>query len=383
MKSFIHLTLWPATVGTLLIIAATGCGRDNVKVYQVDASDTATPTPPLAASGTMPTTMPDGFPAPDNSGLPSLKYTLPAGWETKTPSQMRVASFAISKGGKQADASVVPMGGMAGGNLANVTRWRGQVGLDPIEEDAVQKMTEKVVIAGQDADLFDIPGTNPGNGEVQRIIASVLNRDGTAWFFKITGDSGLVEAQKPAFIAFLKSVSFGAPVAAPAQAPMDMSQLPPLHPPIGGMNSSAPAGDKPTWTVPADWQPAPLAQFLIAKYVIAGADGASAAVNVSSLTGDGGGLLANVNRWRDQLNLAHVTEGDLANLTAIDASGGKASVIEFSGTLAGKPAQLVGVVLPLDGQTWFYKLMGDANVVAQQKAALVAFVQSAKYPHAH
>ena len=62
---------------------------------------------------------------------------------------------------------------------------------------------------------------------------------------------------------------------------------------------------KPTWTVPSGWQEGQLAQFLVAKYVIAGADG-TAAVNVSSLAGDGGGLLANVNRWRGQLGLPPV-----------------------------------------------------------------------------
>ncbi len=115
------------------------------------------------------------------------------------------------------------------------------------------------------------------------------------------------------------------------------------------------------------------------------ADGAQAAVNVSSLAGDGGGLLPNVNRWRAQLGLAPVTDSDLANLPTVDASGGKATLIEFSGTDArtGKPARLVGVILPLGGQTWFYKLMGDADIVARQKDALIQFVQSAKYPDAH
>jgi len=42
----------------------------------------------------------------------------------------------------------------------------------------------------------------------------------------------------------------------------------------------------------------------------------------------------------------------------------------------------VGVVLPLNGQTWFYKLMGDPDLVAAQKGAFIAFVQSAKYPAA-
>ena len=113
-----------------------GCGRDSVKVYKVDASDAAgcRRTPPRPAA--MPTTMPDGLPAPDNSGLPKLKYTLPDGWKEKALTQLRVASFEVSENGKTADVSVIPLGGMAGGDPANVNRWRGQVGQPPLDEDA-------------------------------------------------------------------------------------------------------------------------------------------------------------------------------------------------------------------------------------------------------
>ncbi len=389
MKSFIQFQLWPTAVGTFLVLAAAGCGRDSVKVYHVDANDTTTPAlPPMAAPGAMPTAMPDGLPTPDNSGQPTLHYTLPAGWEKKAPTAMRVASFSATQDGKPADVSVIPLAGTAGTDPANVNRWRGQVGLEALSETELAKLAEKITVGESPADLYDLAGTAPGSGDAERIIGVILHRDDTAWFFKMTGDAGVVEKQKPAFIAFLKSISFGAPAAAPAG--MDMSQLPASHPPIGGMNpglpsASIPAGDKPTWTVPAGWQEGPLAQFLIAKYIIAGDGGAQAAVNVSSLAGDGGGLLPNVNRWRTQLGLAPVTEADLANLPTIDASGTKATLIEFSGTDArsGKAAQLVGVVLPLNGQTWFYKLMGDADLVAQQKEALIKFVQSAKYPDAH
>ena len=124
MKPFIHLKIWPATVGTLLIIAATGCGRDSVKVYHVDASDTPTPPPvaaPAAMPGSMPTAMPEGMRASDNSSQPLLQYTLPAGWEKKALTQMRVASFGISQAGKQADVSVIPLGGMAVGMEPGIT----------------------------------------------------------------------------------------------------------------------------------------------------------------------------------------------------------------------------------------------------------------------
>jgi hypothetical protein len=389
MKSFMRFNFGPAALGTLLFLAV-GCGRDSVKVYHVDNPDAATPPPPpVAAPGAMPATMPDGLPTPDNSGLPSLQYTVPAGWEKKAPSAMRVASFGVSQDGKQVDVSVIPLGGMAGTDPANVNRWRGQVGLSTLPETDIPGLAEKVSVGDTPADLYDLAGTAPGSGNAERIIGVILHRDDTSWFFKMTGDAGLVEAQKPAFIAFLKSVSFGPPAAAPAT--MDMSQLPPTHPPIGGMSmgeastSATDTGAKPVWTVPAGWQAAPLETFLVAKYVIAGAGGAEAAVNVSSLEGDGGGLLANINRWRGQLGLAPVTETDVANLPALDVSGGKATLVDVSGTdgRTGKPERLVGVVLPLGGQTWFYKLMGDADIVAQQKDALVNFVQSANYSNAH
>ena len=387
MKSLIHLKIGPVAVGMLLL--ATGCGRDGVKVYHADATDTATPVPPAAASGAMPTTMPAGLPAPDNSGLPSLQFAVPAGWEEKAASQMRVASFGVSQDGKQADISVIPLGGMAGTDPANVNRWRGQVGLGALPEEEISKLAEKATVGESPVELYDLAGTPPGGGDEQRILAVILHRDDTSWFFKMTGDAGLVEAQKPAFVAFLKSVKYGAPAAAPAS--MDISQLPPSHPAIGGMNMAGAAmpatgaADKPAWTVPAGWQEGPLAQFLIAKYIIAGKDGAQAAVNVSSLTGDGGGLLANLNRWRGQLGLAPMAEAELANLPTIEASGGKATLVQFSGTDAhtGKTTELIGVVLPLGGQTWFYKLMGDADLVNQQKDALIQFVKSAKYPDAH
>jgi hypothetical protein len=171
-----------------------------------------------------------------------------------------------------------------------------------------------------------------------------------------------------------------------------MSQLPPSHPAVPGldMGGAAPpaadAGDKPSWAVPAGWQEAPLSQFLVAKYTVAGAGDAKADINISSLAGEGGGVLPNVNRWRRQLGLDAVADTDLPKLVStMDASGTQASVVDFTGTDAktGQPARLIGVILPLGGQTWFYKLMGDDSVVAQQKDAFTKFIQSAKYPDVH
>jgi len=64
--------------------------------------------------------------------------------------------------------------------------------------------------------------------------------------------------------------------------------------------------------------------------------------------------------------------------------GGTATVVDFAGTNAktGAPTRLVGAIVSQNGQTWFYKLMGDAPIVAQQKDAFTKFIQSANYANA-
>ena len=88
--------------------------------------------------------------------------------------------------------------------------------------------------------------------------------------------------------------------------------------------AKADAGQKPEWIVPPGWRETPPTRFLLAKFVTAGGDGAKAEVNVTALNGDGGGLPANVNRWRSQVGLGPVTEAELAQLLApLDLAGGQ------------------------------------------------------------
>lgn len=370
-------------IASLVMFTSTGCGRDGVKVYKNDAPET----PPTLAqnSATMPPAMsPSGISAPDNSGLPPLKYTTPAGWQEKKAADLRVASFSVTDAGKTADVSVIPLSGMAGGDTANVNRWRGQVGLPALSEDEVQKLAEKVTVGGEASDLYDIAGTSPGSGEAQRILATVLHRDGTAWFFKMTGDSDLVKNNKAAFIAFLKSVEFGG---LPAPSTMDLSKLPASHPSIPGMAAAANAPesdspDKPKWNVPSSWTKGTLTQFLVEKFVVTSADNSVAEINVSMLEDNGGGLESNVNRWRGQLAVAPLDKAEIAKLPVIDVAGGKATLVEVTGKNPrnGKDGKLIGLILPLSGRTWFYKLYGDAETVSAEKDHLLEFVRSAKYP---
>ena len=387
------LKLAPLILLPLLLLAA-GCHQDKVRVYQVtdNQEQSAQPAAPAPATNSSDNTaalltghpevssmgnsqMPGGVVASDVQNAEPLTWTTPPGWTSVPPSEMRVASFKVAgDNGAQADVSVVPLSGTGGGDFANVNRWRGQVGLQDASDDVLQNSAENIEAGGQPAQLFDIAGQSPDNGKPAGILGVIQHRDDTTWFFKMTGDANLIEQQKPEFIAFLKSLSF-----APAQT---TTELPPGHPAI---DDTAPAAagpvsteGQPSWQVPADWQQADGGQFLVAKFMITGGDGATATVNVSSSAGDGGGFTANVNRWRGQLGLPPANE--FLTIT-FPVNGGQGQLVNLSGTnvQTGHAADLQGIMITLPDRTWFYKLMGDPHVVESQKAVFTTFVKGVKY----
>ena len=369
-----QLSRWGWALLVMAVLSG-GCGQDGVKVYTIPKEPTAQAMPAM-----LPTSQPD-LTAP--TGGRQLKWKTPAGWQEVPPGTMRVASFKVAGAdSKQADVSVIPLPGGAGSDFSNVNRWRGQVGLAPITEVELPNLTQLIEVAGQPAALYEQAGDSV------RILAAIQRRDDTAWFFKMTGDSQLVAQVKPTFVEFLKSIEFveGSTSSAPA-AP---SGLPDGHPDLSAMPpaaavpapvASATAG-QPNWTVPAGWLEVSGGQFLVAKFTIASADHAQAAVNISASAGNGGGLAANVNRWRKQLGLNELAGDELTQaVQSIATAAGPASLVEMAGTDArtSQPAALVGIMVLQPSQVWFYKLMGDAKVVAAQKETFIQFVRGVKY----
>ena len=354
-----------------LATALVGCDRSDIQVYRVEkeppaAADPMSGLPPAQAAG--------------EEARPRLRWRAPETWEEQPPGDIRLASFrAKGPAGEMADISIIPLPGMAGTDLDNVNRWRGQVSLPPVTEEEMAKEATPVSIDGQPAQLHEQAGKLARSDVQGRILAVILRRDGIAWFFKMSGDDAWVAQQKPHFLEFLKSVNFVAPAA---------SELPPDHPPLGGAAGGQPvaaSADHPEWQPPANWQEVPGGTFLVAKFQVKGAEPAQAAVNVSSSPGEGGGLAANVNRWRQQLGLPQATEDEIAkSVQQAEAGGEKIWWADLKGTDAktGQPARLVAAMVPRAGRSWFYKLMGDESVVGRELDAFTKFVQTVKYSNA-
>lgn len=112
-------------------------------------------------------------------------------------------------------------------------------------------------------------------------------------------------------------------------------------------------------------------------------EGADAAeCYVTSLAGDGGGVLANLDRWRAQMGAQPLSSAELAELARVTICGVESPVLEMSGDFAGMGGEvqtgsgLLGAVAPLADRALFVKLVGPAATVAEQRETFLVFCES-------
>jgi hypothetical protein len=177
--------------GGLAALLLLGCQNDEIKRYQAPKEETRSY---AAAKGSRPEGLPTSSP--------------PESWKETAPNRAvgELQAFQVEDGEKTAKVTI----SVAGGSLLdNINRWRQlQLGLEPVNEEQLQKDRREIKVDGAPAYYADLTGDSPRKGR-QRILGVIAERDGEKWFFKMMGHPDLVEMQKPAFEAFVKSVRFG------------------------------------------------------------------------------------------------------------------------------------------------------------------------------
>lgn len=139
------------------------------------------------------------------------------------------------------------------------------------------------------------------------------------------------------------------------------------------------------WQPPAGWKREPPTQMVLAKFSVSAEAGARAEITVSAFPGEVGGLLANVNRWRSQVGLPPIGETELGGIvTGLETRSGSAKLVELAGADArtGNKARLLSVVLPHGDRTWFFKMIGEDQLVEREKEAFLKFVRETQLPDA-
>lgn len=172
---------------------------------------------PAGAGGAMAGALPSGHPPigaagaaaePAADASPSI-WDVPEGWRRLSGGQFLFAKFQASgDGGATADINVSTSAGTGGGLLPNVNRWRGQLGLAPVDEAGLQDMTEAIETPAGTVKVVAMAGTNARTGKKASLVAAVAMLPDSAWFYKLMGDEAVVAAQKEAFLDFVRSARY-------------------------------------------------------------------------------------------------------------------------------------------------------------------------------
>jgi hypothetical protein len=247
------------------------------------------------------------------------RWVLPPGWTEEKASGDRRATLRLGSAQPRLELSVVRLPGMAGGVLANVNRWRGQMGFPPLSQAEVARETQSLEIGGAKATLVDLegpqkPSSPPFAGDRDRASSAP--------------GSGGQESLRELFV-------FEAPSA---------------------------------WVE----NPSP-AQGRVLEF-----RAGQASVSLSILADSAGGLLDNVNRWRRQVGLPPVDEAAAkASIQPVAFLGKEGSMADLVGKdRAVECAFLLGPPFSI-----FLKLDGAPGAVDEERQAFARFLGTLKLKH--
>jgi hypothetical protein len=109
---------------------------------------------------------------------------------------------------------------------------------------------------------------------------------------------------------------------------------------------------------------------------------ASAECYLTVMSGGGGGLELNVNRWRGQMKLGPIAPEEISSLPTASMFGRDASLVEMSGSFTGRGGAVqdnfgfCALFLELPGTTMTLKLTGPAAVVDQERTRFLQVARS-------
>ena len=155
---------------------------------------------------------------------------------------------------------------------------------------------------------------------------------------------------------------------------------PPVVTPAGPAEAAAAAamGIPVKWTAPANWEPQTLSNLINKGYYkLPEVAGSKPELTISAFPGTAGGLAPNVNRWRRQLGQPELEAAALEKeIGSLEVSGQTLRVCEIAGKRPdGSDGFVLGAVLTLPGETWFFKLTGQAAALPGSKELFTNFLR--------
>ncbi len=181
-------------------------GGEAILVDLIGKRQPASGQPPFAAMAGGPSAAPVG-PAAGPAPTGQLHYDVPPGWTAGAGSTLSLAAFDVASDGQRAKVTITPLTGDGGDVLDNLNRWRGQVGLGPIQRDALVSQSDVIEADGRRGLYFRVLGgdlTAPDSA----ILVAVLPVGGQSYFIKLIGQGALAVREEPRFKQFVESLRF-------------------------------------------------------------------------------------------------------------------------------------------------------------------------------
>jgi hypothetical protein len=133
-------------------------------------------------------------------------FQVPKDWLPVKKNMFEAARFQVEKGDRIAAVTVTALPPNPD-LVANVNRWRLQLGLEPVAEKDALAALKPIKVDGVAGHFLDLTGPDKGD-KTQRIQVVMVQQGQNTWFFKLMGPASLVGEQAPTFEAFIQSVRF-------------------------------------------------------------------------------------------------------------------------------------------------------------------------------
>lgn len=137
-----------------------------------------------------------------------LEWKAPESWVREADRPMREATWTIHGGSAPVEVILSRWAGGAGRPLENVNRWRGQIGLGPV--DGAQLLESRAVIeskAGQvQVWVLPDPVLEAGVASDTTMIAAMFDLPDASWFVRMTGATEDVLPLRDDLLAFVSSL---------------------------------------------------------------------------------------------------------------------------------------------------------------------------------
>ncbi len=129
------------------------------------------------------------------------------------------------------------------------------------------------------------------------------------------------------------------------------------------------------WNLPQTWVPSDGHSMRLASFDVPFSKGVGD-LSIVSLGGESGGLTANVNRWRKQIDLGPITESEIKTTSIVGQSKNGSFRLFRLINDSKQEKEILAAVLPIEGTTLFIKLTASQQGISELENTFTQFCSS-------